>query len=294
MDLSTIRSKLEHNQYPLPPYDAFESDVRQIFENCFAFNPAGTIVHNWGRQLEAVFEFKWADRPLDDVDDGEFLAFKTFLRVYSTDPFLNCPASEDDGLNVMEQQLQMLAANIEQMRQNKKAQKEARRYSQQPRPMMPPVPMPMPSKPPKKAAAPMQQGGYNPYMPPRAQAPKKSRPSGGGGGGGGNRKKKRRDDDSDDYFEDDGGAYYGGSGHVGAGGGGGGGGGGGQGGGNRRHVPVQQEEYVDFEMKRELAVKIVTFEGENLEEAINIIRRGRPDLLGVSFCAPSSLVILRD
>jgi bromodomain-containing factor 1 len=57
---------------------------------------------------------------------------------------------------------------------------------------------------------------------------------------------------------------------------------------------VQQEEYVDFEMKRELAVKIVTFEGENLEEAINIIRRGRPDLLGVSFCAPSSLVILRD
>lgn len=261
MDLSTIRSKLEHNQYPLPPYDAFESDVRQIFENCFAFNPEGTLVHGWGRQLEAVFEFKWADRPMDEGDD----------------------LSDDDGLNVMEQQLQMLAANIEQMRQNKKAQKEAKRFQQaqqqqQSRPqMMPPMPsMAMVPKPPKKAST---ASAYNPYGPPRPPAPKKSRPSGGGGGGGGQKKKKRRDeDDSDDYYEDDGGAYYGGSGHVGHGGGGGGGGGGG----NRRHAPAQQEEWVDFEMKRELAVKIVTFEGEQLEEAINIIRRGRPDLLGAA------------
>ncbi|GAA5952122.1 hypothetical protein JCM3765_005202 [Sporobolomyces pararoseus] len=254
MDLSTIRSKLEHNQYPLPPYDAFESDVRQIFENCFAFNPAGTLVHGWGRQLEAVFEFKWADRPMDDGDDF----------------------SDDDGLNVMEQQLQMLAANIEQMRQNKKAQKEAKRFqqAQQHRPqMIPPMPPSMVPKPPKKSST---STAYNPYGPPRPQ-PKKSRPSGGGGGGQNKKKKRRDDDDSDDYYEDDGGAYYGGSGHVGHGGGGGGGGGG-----NRRHAPVQQEEWVDFEMKRELAVKIVTFEGEQLEEAINIIRRGRPDLLGAA------------
>ncbi|GAA5938860.1 uncharacterized protein JCM15063_004892 [Sporobolomyces koalae] len=252
MDLSTIRSKLEHNQYPLPPYDAFEADVRQIFENCFAFNPAGTVVHGWGRQLEAIFEVKWSERPPEDADDF----------------------SDDDGLNVMEQQLQMLAANIEQMRQNKKAAKEAKRYAQQQhqaRPIPPPMPMSMP-KPQKKASTPL---AYNPYMPPRAPAPKKSRPSGGGGGGGSNnKKKKRRDDDSDDYYEDDGGAYYGGSGH---------GGGGGGGGGHRRQGPMTiDEEYVDFEMKRELAVKIVTFEGEKLEEAINIIRRGRPDLLGAA------------
>lgn len=43
-----------------------------------------------------------------------------------------------------------------------------------------------------------------------------------------------------------------------------------------------QSEVVTFDMKRELAVKIVSFEGESLEKAIDIIRRGRPELLGVS------------
>lgn len=46
---------------------------------------------------------------------------------------------------------------------------------------------------------------------------------------------------------------------------------------------VETEEIVTFEMKRELAVKITNFEGENLERAIDIIRMGRPDLLSVRF-----------
>ncbi|GAA5942931.1 BET domain-containing protein [Sporobolomyces koalae] len=39
---------------------------------------------------------------------------------------------------------------------------------------------------------------------------------------------------------------------------------------------------VDSEMKRELAHKLVMFEGEKLQEAINIIRRGQPDALRAS------------
>lgn len=52
------------------------------------------------------------------------------------------------------------------------------------------------------------------------------------------------------------------------------------------------EETVTFEMKRELAVKITNFEGDNLERAIDIIRMGRPDLLSVRlyFAAPSHRV----
>ena len=48
--------------------------------------------------------------------------------------------------------------------------------------------------------------------------------------------------------------------------------------GGRKQQAAQPTE-VTFEMKRELAVKIVSFEGENLERAIDIIRNGRPDLL---------------
>ncbi|GAA5919386.1 hypothetical protein JCM1841_005983 [Sporobolomyces salmonicolor] len=240
MDLSTIRSKLEHNQYPVPPYQAFEHDVRLIFKNCYAFNPPGTVVSDWGHKLESVFERKWEERPTGEDDD----------------------LSDDDGLTAMEQQLQALAANIEMMRQSKKKEKEAKRLAS-----IPARPAPKPAKKPSQQAV-----AHNPYaMPPRQPvggggAHKKAggRPSGGGGGGA-PKKKKRRDDDSDDYYEDDGGAYYGGSGGASS---------------SRRHAPQPSEEFVDFEMKRELAVKIVSFEGEQLEEAINIIRRGRPDLLG--------------
>ncbi|GAA6003921.1 hypothetical protein JCM10207_006468 [Rhodosporidiobolus poonsookiae] len=277
MDLSTIRHKLEHAQYPSPPYGAFEHDMRLIFKNCYAFNPPGTVVNGWGHQLEAVFEHKWAQRPmLEDFDD-----------------------SEDDGLTAMEQQLHMLQANIEAMKANKKAQREQQRYAQlqarqaaamsmPPMPPMPPmVSMPKPPKPkPQPQPNPYAMSAYASAPPPMPRHGSGGSHKKGGGGGPGvvnrggahthKKKKKRHDDDSDDYYEDDGGAYYGGGGY--------GGGGGGGGGGSRRGAAAQpeMEEYVDFEMKRELAVKIVTFDGDQLEEAINIIRRGRPELLGAA------------
>lgn len=260
MDLTTIRYKLEHNQYPMPPYQAFEADVRLIFTNCFAFNPPGTPVNEWGHRLEAVFNAKWSERPMSFEESDD---------------------EDDVGLTAMEQQLHLLQQNIELMKANKKAQKEAKRLAQ----MQARMPMPMPMPPPKPSKKPSQQAhvssySMSPYAMAAASAPPRkksnnsgSRPSGGGGGGGGSqRKPKRRDDDSDDYYEDDGGAYYGGgsasssrrnqSSH------------------HRQPAEPAMEEYVDFDMKRELAVKIVAFEGDQLEEAINIIRRNRPDLIG--------------
>ncbi|GAA6055150.1 hypothetical protein JCM3770_007466 [Rhodotorula araucariae] len=257
MDLSLVRSKVEHNQYPSPPYEAFERDVRMIFQNCYAFNPPQTPVHEMGRRLEAIFEAKWAERPVAYEDDSD---------------------DEEDGLSAMEQQLNLLQQNIELMKANKKAQKDAKRYALMQAQMQarmhtqppPPAPMAMP-KPQKKPA---QQSPYNmsPYgqAPPAPPRPKKTSSGGPRPGGAPKKPKRRRDDDSDDYYEDDGGAYYGG----------------GSASTSRRHtaaaIEPAMEEYVDFEMKRELAVKIVSFEGDQLEEAINIIRRGRPDLLGAA------------
>jgi bromodomain-containing factor 1 len=54
-----------------------------------------------------------------------------------------------------------------------------------------------------------------------------------------------------------------------------------------RPPPVNE---VSFEMKRELATKITTFEGIMLEKAIEIIRNSAPDLLGVR----GALLMLRD
>lgn len=62
MDLGTIQSKLANNQYENG--DDFERDVRLVFNNCYTFNPEGTDVNMMGHRLEAVFDKKWANRPV--------------------------------------------------------------------------------------------------------------------------------------------------------------------------------------------------------------------------------------
>lgn len=61
MDLSTIRQKLEGDEYN----DAlqFEADVRLVIANCYAFNPPGSQVHIMGQRMEKLFNEKWAERP---------------------------------------------------------------------------------------------------------------------------------------------------------------------------------------------------------------------------------------
>lgn len=69
IDLGTIRQKLEGGRYPMPPFDAFEADMRLLFKNCYLFNPPGSPVHEWGQKLEDVFNRKWDERPTGDDDD---------------------------------------------------------------------------------------------------------------------------------------------------------------------------------------------------------------------------------
>lgn len=69
MDLGTIRNKLESGAYPVPPYAAFEADMRLVFHNCYIFNPPGTPVNLWGKQSQAVFEEKWSVRPTGEDEE---------------------------------------------------------------------------------------------------------------------------------------------------------------------------------------------------------------------------------
>ena len=77
MDLGTIQTKLTNNEYENG--DQFEKDVRLVFKNCYAFNPEGTDVNMMGHRLEAVFDKKWANKPVPeptpqntDVSDGNY------------------------------------------------------------------------------------------------------------------------------------------------------------------------------------------------------------------------------
>jgi bromodomain-containing factor 1 len=60
MDLKTVKQKLQNNEYERAK--DFEEDVRQIFKNCFKFNPEGDLVNNSGHALEALFNSKWATK----------------------------------------------------------------------------------------------------------------------------------------------------------------------------------------------------------------------------------------
>lgn len=60
MDLGTVGTKLSRGQYENAK--EFEADMRLIFSNCYKFNPASDPVHAMGKNLEAVFDEKWAEK----------------------------------------------------------------------------------------------------------------------------------------------------------------------------------------------------------------------------------------
>ena len=60
MDLSTIKKKLDSADYF--GAEDFEQDIRLMFNNCYTFNAPGSEVNLMGKQLESVFEAKWAER----------------------------------------------------------------------------------------------------------------------------------------------------------------------------------------------------------------------------------------
>jgi len=65
MDLATINSKLENDQYASA--EEFEEDIRLMFRNCYTYNGVGSEVYNMGKTLESVFNKKWVEKPVPQV-----------------------------------------------------------------------------------------------------------------------------------------------------------------------------------------------------------------------------------
>uniref|UniRef100_A0A2C9KCG6 Bromodomain-containing protein 2 n=1 Tax=Biomphalaria glabrata TaxID=6526 RepID=A0A2C9KCG6_BIOGL len=61
MDLGTVKKKMEDREYRNA--SEFAEDVRQIFQNCYRYNPQDSDVAKMGRKLQEVFELKYARMP---------------------------------------------------------------------------------------------------------------------------------------------------------------------------------------------------------------------------------------
>jgi len=61
MDLSTIKKKLDSKMYVNA--EDFDSDMKLMFNNCYVYNPSGTVVHNMGKSLESVYNELMSSMP---------------------------------------------------------------------------------------------------------------------------------------------------------------------------------------------------------------------------------------
>ncbi|KAG6845664.1 hypothetical protein H0H87_005871 [Tephrocybe sp. NHM501043] len=114
MDLSTIRKKLDTNQYPTA--NKFFDDFKLMIRNCFVFNPAGTPVNQAGIELQRVFDEKWKGLPpLRDVVSEE---------EEEEEEEDDSDAERQRAIAMMESQIEAMKGNIAALKSNKVPKKE--------------------------------------------------------------------------------------------------------------------------------------------------------------------------
>ena len=60
MDFGTMKTKLDHGEYENAK--EFEADARQVFQNCYRFNPSSDPINHTGHQFESIFDTEWAKK----------------------------------------------------------------------------------------------------------------------------------------------------------------------------------------------------------------------------------------
>ncbi|KAL1739176.1 Bromodomain-containing protein [Schizophyllum fasciatum] len=123
MDMSTMRRKLDNDQYPSAQH--FRDDFKLMIRNCFTFNPKGTPVNQSGVELQRIFDEKWKNLPPlrtgsdHDDDDDEF------------DEDMDEDMDEDRRLSQMQREMQELQHNIEALKRKKQQEAAAKKKKQQ-------------------------------------------------------------------------------------------------------------------------------------------------------------------
>ncbi|KAJ1311623.1 hypothetical protein OPQ81_010100 [Rhizoctonia solani] len=144
MDLSTMRRKLENNEYPNA--NAFHNDFKQMMRNCQQFNPPGTVVYIAGQEMDRIFKEKWKNLPPlrqpspEDEDDADSSEDETNRE------------DTDLAIAMMESQIESIKDNLAALKAKKKKEKAKASPAAPPKEKKAP-PAPIPKKPaPKKPA----------------------------------------------------------------------------------------------------------------------------------------------
>ncbi|QLL33272.1 hypothetical protein HG536_0E01830 [Torulaspora globosa] len=135
MDLGTVAKKLDNWKYQT--LEEFERDVRLVFENCYKFNPDGTIVNMMGHRLEDIFNTKWAERPIIDdyeseADSNEYgYGYDYDSDIYDSndsDSIIDESSITNPAIQYLEEQLERMKHELQQLKKQEldKIRKERR------------------------------------------------------------------------------------------------------------------------------------------------------------------------
>ncbi len=141
IDLGTIRKRLDAGDYE--SRDEFADDVRRVWENCFKYNPAGTDVCNFAKQLQAFFEQKLASLP----SESDMVANAQMKEMEKQMQAMQKQMLAQQQLLMQQQQMQMMGGGLPGMGG------------------MPMMPTPAPPSTKTKKAAPKSKGGGRNSLP---------------------------------------------------------------------------------------------------------------------------------
>ena len=118
MDFSLVRRKLDQGLYASS--DQVYNDIKLVFHNCYAFNPAGNPISEMGKQLESIFEAKWTEK-------SAFIAQQHLLtnnnkRKRSTEN----EDEEDAYISFLEKQIEFFTEQLSEAKQRQLKRKKSK------------------------------------------------------------------------------------------------------------------------------------------------------------------------
>jgi len=123
MDFGTMKAKLSHGEYENAK--EFESDAKQVFQNCYKFNRPGDDTFKAGRDLEDVFDAAWARKRhfLETVMHASGAQSPDSSEAEDSDEDEDEDEEDEEAtqLSKLQQQIAQMSKQVEMITQQKKS-----------------------------------------------------------------------------------------------------------------------------------------------------------------------------